>query len=525
MTFPRSLAAALLTTTFLVVLVGPASGTETAQRSPAAAARQFQVVAIGDSYGAGEGAPQTDGNYAYSTSSRRWVGAPAAVWDSTDSTAARCHRSPKSGFGQAVALLRSTFADEDVTIRFRTFACSGASIRFGIETATGVRLDGPDGGGALTPYCGAAPTGCPGSQAPLAPQVQQMRSAFGTTPVDALLVSFGGNDFGFAHTIFLCAITQYLGAVGAGNRCDGDPTLALMLRAATRPTSATTLEARLSELQRGNALGADALIRGCAFLSQAAVVSRTCTPTFRASFDLLGRALRGLVPRTFIRCSTVQEAAAEALQLGSPVGTVKAVLGVTCEKRSGNSFAEPAGIWVRTERTYPALSRPPESVYVTTYPDAVEDENGTLCNNRPADDRLIRNVVTSESSFVRTSVRPLLNSEIQAAGQRQSWSVINLPVAVRHGVCANAEARWLNTNRDGLRRQGELGGMSATLTSALRAGRDLLGISNGEPALSGGMVHPNEAGYDGLYAWRVATRLRTQICAKFSIDPCPTLRR
>jgi hypothetical protein len=206
------------------------------------------------------------------------------------------------------------------------------------------------------------------------------------------------------------------------------------------------------------------------------------------------------------------------------VGTTKTVLGVTCEKRAGNSLAEPIGIWVRLEQSYPALSRAPERVYVTTYPDAVEDENGTLCNSRPADDRLIRNVVTSESSFVRTDVRPLLNAEIRAAGQRQGWTVIDLPTAFRHGVCANAQARWFNTNRDGLQRQGELGGMSATLTSALRVGRDLLGISNGEPALSGGMVHPNEAGYDGLYAWRVAGRLRTQICTQLSIDPCPPLR-
>jgi len=513
--------ATLVAAVLLATVIGTASG---AQRAESAVARQFQVVAIGDSYGAGEGAPQTDGNYAYSTASRRWVGAPAAIWDSSDSTAARCHRSPRSGFGQAAAMLSSTFASENVTIRFRSFACSGASIRFGIEPASGTRDDGPTGGGALTSYCGTAPTGCPGSQTPLAPQVQQMRSAFGTTPVDALLVSFGGNDFGFAHTIFLCAITQYLGALGPGYRCDDDPTLALMLRAATRPTSATTFESRLPELQRGNVLGEDALVRGCAFLSQGAVVSRTCTPTFRASLDLLGRALRGVVARTFVRCSSVQEAAAEALQPLSPVGTVKTVLGVTCEKRSGNSLANLAGIWVRTERTYPSLSRAPERVYVTTYPDAVEDENGTLCNNRPADDRLIRNVVTSESSFVRTEVRPLLNSEIQDAGERQGWTVLGLPVAFRHGVCADAEARWFNTNRDSLERQGEITGLTTALTAALRAGRDLLGISNGEPALGGGMVHPNERGYDQLYAWRVARQLRTQICAKFAIDPCPTLR-
>jgi hypothetical protein len=375
------------------------------------------------------------------------------------------------------------------------------------------------------PYCGAEPTTCPGSQAALQPQVQQMRNAFGNWPVNALLVSFGGNDFGFAHTIFLCAITQYLGAAGPLNRCNNDPTLALMLNAATRPTTTTTVEARLPELLRGNVLGADALVRGCAFLSPAAVVSRTCTPTLRASFDLLGRSLRAEPARTFIRCNGLQETAAEGLQPLSPVGTSKTVLGVTCQKAAGNSLVEPLGIWVRTEQTYPSLSKTPAQVYVTTYPDAVEDENGTLCNSRPADDRLIRNVVTSESAWVRNTVRPLLNSEIQGAGQRQNWTVINLPVAVRHGVCASAQARWFNTNRDGLTRQGELGGVSARLTAALRTGRDLLGITDGEPALSGGMVHPNAAGYEQLYATLVASRLRLQICTKYAISPCPALRQ
>lgn len=522
-------AALLAATVFLVALIGTSSGGQSAQAAGSATARLFVVGALGDSYGAGEGAPQIDGTYAYSTSSRRWVGAPAATWDSTDGTAARCHRSPKSGFGQAIALLRSTFAAENVTLRFRTVACSGASIRFGVDPATGLRDDSVKGGGALTAYCGTAPAGCPSSQDPVAPQVQQLRSIFGTTPVDALLVSYGGNDYGFARTIFVCAITEYLlGPAGSGG-CGQDPSLQLMLRAATRPTSASVLEARLPELQRGNSLGSDALVRGCAFLSQNAAVTRTCTPTFRASFDLLGRALRGQVPRTFVRCSTAQETAAEAAWVAAhplalqtaPVGTVA---GSGCEKRLANSLTEPLGIWLRTETTYPTLARAPGRVYVATYPDAVEDENGTLCNNRPSDDRLIRTVVTSESSFIRTDVRSLLNSEIRAAAQRNGWSVVDLPVAFRHGICATAAQRWFNTNRDSLVKQGEIGSTTALL-SAVRAAQAALGISNGEPALGGGMAHPNEAGYDQLYAWRIARQLRTQICEKFSIEPCPTLRR
>ncbi len=39
----------------------------------------------------------------------------------------------------------------------------------------------------------------------------------------------------------------------------------------------------------------------------------------------------------------------------------------------------------------------------------------------------------------------------------------------------------------------------ATDDAAIAAYRELLGVTNGEPALSGGMVHPNEAGYDQLY--------------------------
>jgi hypothetical protein len=528
---PVAAAALIATAAFLLAFVEAASASPDAGQQPA---RLFVVSAIGDSYGAGEGAPQIEGVYAYSTTTKRWVGVPAAVWDNTDGAAARCHRSPSSGFGQAIARVRRTFAAHDVTVTFRTVACSGASIRFGIDPLTGLRKDGPEGGGALTPYCGAAPTSCPGSQAPIAPQVQQLRSIFGMTPVDALLVSFGGNDFGFARTIFVCTITQYLadpdGLLPSGAvPCDTDATLELMLQAASAPTTASVLESGLAELVRGDSLGPDALVRGCAFLSRNAVVTRTCTPTFRASFDLLGRALDARTARTFVRCNLAQETAAEAAWVAAhplafsaaPVGTVDSLSG--CVKSQANSVTDPLGIWVRTEAAYPSLSRAPDRIYIATYPDAVEDETGTLCNDRPSDDRLTRKLVTSESSFIRAEVRAVLNREIREAAARNGWTVIELPVAFRHGICATAANRWFNTNRDALARQGEIGPTTA-MVSAFRAARDTLGRSDGEPALGGGMAHPNATGYRQLYSWRVGNRLRLQICDKFDISPCPPLQ-
>ena len=124
----------------LVLLVAPVAS---------ASAKNFQVVVFGDSYGSGEGAPATNGDYGADGGALRNQGVlgiinegsrplpnPAADWNgnAADSeftgdgptAARRCHRSPRATAPRAVRLLAAEFPDVDFT--FRSFACSGARI-------------------------------------------------------------------------------------------------------------------------------------------------------------------------------------------------------------------------------------------------------------------------------------------------------------------------------------------------------------------------------------------------------------
>jgi hypothetical protein len=496
----------------VLVITGTASAgvAERAQTAP----REFVVVALGDSYGSGEGAPFTDGAFAFDAAAGRWQGTAPRWTATTDTASRRCHRSPRSGFARAVELVREAFRTPNVTVTFRSFACSGAGIRSTIDPLTGFPLASPDGGGALQPYGGVAGERAAGNGA-FAAQVTQARSFLNgrSARADAVLMSFGGNDFGFARLIFLCGVAEYLAdpdaAASSTNTCNADPNAAAVVAAASSPTTVTAPRTVLAE----------GLARRCAFMTRQAVVTRACRPTLRASYDLLATALGGTAPQTFRRCSPTQEAAAAALGPFAPLGTTRTVFGVACRKQAAGSLANAAGIWTRVEATYPAFNArgavgglaASGRVYITTYPDPLEDENGALCDRRPSDDRATRKLVLAESAFLRNTVHAALVGEVRAAGRRNGWTVVEAGGAARRGICADAASRLFNTNRDSLRKQGE------DVSSVPR----LPGAS--EPALSSGFVHPNAAGYDALYARQVAGRLRAQICTRFAIAPCPPL--
>jgi hypothetical protein len=177
--------------------------------------REFVIVALGDSYGSGEGAPEVPGRFAYDAGLRRWTGV-APTWTAGDESAGRCHRSPRSGFERAATKLRSTFAAHDVTVAFRSFACTGAAIRFSVDAVTGLRLRPTVGGGALLPSRDVA--GSSAGPPPPAAQVSQLQEFLTgeETKADAVVMSFGGNDLGFSRVIFLCGVAEYLGVNLAG---------------------------------------------------------------------------------------------------------------------------------------------------------------------------------------------------------------------------------------------------------------------------------------------------------------------
>lgn len=123
----------------------------------------YVVVGLGDSYGSGEGAPHRSGG--------------KARWDQ-----AACHRSRYAA--QAQAALRLEKRDPYSAVTFVHLACSGATA---VKGVVGPYPD-PPGGGYQTTQVSAALEHAQGNQ------------------VDAVLLSLGGNDIGFASIITKCLL-------------------------------------------------------------------------------------------------------------------------------------------------------------------------------------------------------------------------------------------------------------------------------------------------------------------------------
>ena len=123
----------LSVTALLLIAVAPQAATAAVERP------KFRTLTLGDSFGAGEGAPAVPGDYG-ADGSDLGSPSPAADWNGSsadqeftgDSAAAarRCHRSPLATAPRAVRLLQQQFPDIEFT--FRSFACSGARIDSGV---------------------------------------------------------------------------------------------------------------------------------------------------------------------------------------------------------------------------------------------------------------------------------------------------------------------------------------------------------------------------------------------------------
>ena len=188
--------------------------------------RDYLIASIGDSYGSGEGNPDIPQSLVacgFLNLGTCVDPANTARWQDR-----RCHRSAEAGAAQAA--LRLEAADPHSSVTFVSFACSGATI----ETVTSANenpldpyapTDGSQvvGSGILGSYRGVdPPTGQvdPNSQAFVATpqsfdpsaflpdQISQLTSAVGSRPVDALLVSAGGNDMGFGRVATVCVLVQ-----------------------------------------------------------------------------------------------------------------------------------------------------------------------------------------------------------------------------------------------------------------------------------------------------------------------------
>jgi lysophospholipase L1-like esterase len=117
--------------------------------------RDYFIVSIGDSFASGEGTPDKQRG---DPGGVRWVDR-------------RCHRSAMAGPARAAAVIEK--ADPHSSVTFISFACSGAGIEAGL-------LGGQKKGSRL-----------------VKPQLDKIFQTAGDRPIDAVLMSIGGNDVSF----------------------------------------------------------------------------------------------------------------------------------------------------------------------------------------------------------------------------------------------------------------------------------------------------------------------------------------
>ncbi|MFP2906095.1 SGNH/GDSL hydrolase family protein [Pyxidicoccus sp. 3LFB2] len=185
--------------------------------------KDILVVALGDSYASGEGAPDVPGH----ESNGDWI---RPEWNYRP-----CHRSSKAP--SAVFARQLEDADPKSTVTYLSLACSGATISR--ETYDGSKpfveyyLNEVDpnkarGKGLLSGYVG--PEGTRYEKA----QVAQLKEIVASRPVDALIIGAGGNDMGFSDMLSYCvkgdklwttysANGHWLGVSGPPNPCNFNP--------------------------------------------------------------------------------------------------------------------------------------------------------------------------------------------------------------------------------------------------------------------------------------------------------------
>jgi GDSL-like Lipase/Acylhydrolase family len=152
---------------------------------------RLRIVALGDSYGSGEGNPDTAAQGCVpDPAGLNAICATPAVWGNSDQSNT-CHRSAKAWPSLSADRLRQQLGAE---VEFISFACSGAKVNDLIDQRQKPRFQ-------------------------TEPQIDELEDAFslkdggnkihGSAPppqIDALLVSIGGNDIGFAPTLIECLI-------------------------------------------------------------------------------------------------------------------------------------------------------------------------------------------------------------------------------------------------------------------------------------------------------------------------------
>lgn len=199
--------------------LGPAAFTPPALQAPTRARPEpFELYGLGDSYGAGEGAPEIPGDYENNGTLRE--GGDREEWNASLTTdAARrearaCHRSGISGIEVAADILREDYRGA-LDVRLTPLACSGAqSEHFHTCSYRGAIGDHYSRAADFQP-----------------PQIARMREAAAASGVDAVYMSIGGNDMRFGPIVSACLEEAVKGETMVGDICGpGTPVDEEMIR-------------------------------------------------------------------------------------------------------------------------------------------------------------------------------------------------------------------------------------------------------------------------------------------------------
>ncbi len=409
----------------LMVVVGAVLASTLAGR---ASAVDFVIAGVGDSMSAGEGNPERIGTFnsagiltgtrspeQWRVAGRRWPG--GEVVTETDSlNARRCHNSPYNPHQQAAEMLQERFPD--INVVFRSFGCSGATVPVGL---LGV-YDGSASEEARPPTVDPRRAAVTSEKAVTAddqpPQLDQVTGWLARrnrTQLDALLVTIGVNDVGFATVVGLCAL----------------------------PPEAWIAAGLLGGPAAGSVLGA--AFGGPFGIGVGALVGSALSPAIAAGLATLpcnlNPVLGGVVTPKLNALSTVYRALATSIDARF------------------NSAA--AG--------RPRLGE----VYLTEYPDPTRSDDGTSCDSRDFEsNEFLRGLTATETSWAAATVLARLNRTGRSAAQAAGWRYAGgIAGDYRlHGVCADAADRWIHTANDSLRKQGNDASPALQTVTPLRFG-------------------------------------------------------
>jgi len=110
----------------------------------------------------------------------------------------------------------------------------------------------------------------------------------------------------------------------------------------------------------------------------------------------------------------------------------------------------------RLSEAFPAVAVEPGRVYITEYPNAMEDENGAVCDSGTYGDPFVMlpGISSDEALWLRDTVTAGLNTRVAEAAAELRWTPVGSIFSrfARHGYCASNG--WFRRMQDSLMMQG-----------------------------------------------------------------------